>query len=61
MTRRTWIGIYIILAAIVANYVPLLNTHAEQDACAFGPVSNADYRAYLARAKEQSAIATPAL
>ena len=61
MARGKWIGIYIVLAAILANYVPLLNMHAEQDACVFGPVSNADYRAYLARAREHRAIATPAI
>ena len=61
MTRRGLIGLCLIVTAVIANYAPLLNTHSEQDACVFGPVSNADYRAYLARAKEQSAIAMPAL
>jgi hypothetical protein len=58
--RRTLIGICIIVAAIVANYVPLLNAHTEQDNCVFGPVSNAEYLAYLAQAKQQSPIANPA-
>jgi hypothetical protein len=50
-----------ILALIIANYAPLLNTHAEQDDCSFGPVSNDDYRGYLARAKAQSGVATPSV
>ena len=59
MARRGLLGL--LLTAVIANYIPLLNIHAEQDDCVFGPVSNADYRAYLARAREQSLIATPAL
>jgi len=38
-------------AFVVANYALLLNTHAEQDNCTFGPVSNEQYRAHLGRAK----------
>jgi hypothetical protein len=59
MIRRLLIGPSIILAAIAANFVPLLNTHSEQDDCSFGPISNVDYRAYLERAKAQSRVATP--
>jgi hypothetical protein len=61
MIRKFLIGPSIILAAVTANFVPLLNTHSEQDDCSFGPVSNVDYREYLARARAQSRIATPSL
>jgi hypothetical protein len=59
--RRTSIGICILLAAIAADYAPLLNGHDEQDDCVFGPVSNADYRAYLARAKAQLGATAPSI
>jgi hypothetical protein len=51
MTRKILICLCVVVAVIVANYLPLLNTHSEQDSCAFGPVSNEQYREYLARAK----------
>jgi hypothetical protein len=51
LKRKGRIALGVVVALIVANYAPLLNTHAEQDNCVFGPVSNAQYRAYLARAK----------
>lgn len=51
----------VIVAAVIANYAPLLNRHAEQDNCNFGPVSNAEYRAYLARAKSLQPFPTPSL
>jgi hypothetical protein len=59
MHHKLFIGLSAALAAIVANVVPLLDTHPEQDDCTFGPVSNADYREYLASAKAQLAV-TPA-
>lgn len=52
MLRRS-LAVIAILAAIIiaANHAPLLFLHSDQDNCAFGPVSNARYRAYLAEAK----------
>ncbi len=62
MNRRLWTGIILIVAAAaIANYAPLLNKHAEQDSCVFGPVSNAEYRTHLARAKSQLPLPTPSL
>jgi hypothetical protein len=61
MIRNAFIGPSIILAAIAVNFLPLLSTHPEQDDCSFGPVSNADYRGYLARARAHSLIATPSI
>jgi hypothetical protein len=55
------IAVGLLVALIVANYAPLLNTHTEQDDCSFGPVSNVDYRGYLARAKAQSGVAAPSI
>jgi hypothetical protein len=61
MNRKLKVGLIVIVAAVIANYAPLLNRHAEQDNCTFGPVSNADYRAHLARAKALLPIPTPSL
>jgi hypothetical protein len=61
MNRKQRIGLIVIVAAVIANYAPLLDGHAEQDKCTFGPVSNADYRAYLARAKSLLPFPTPSL
>jgi hypothetical protein len=61
MNRKLTVGLIVIVAAVIANYAPLLNRHAEQDNCTFGPVSNADYRAHLARAKALLPIPTPSL
>jgi hypothetical protein len=61
MNRKLRTGLIVIGAAVIANYAPLLNRHAEQDNCTFGPVSNADYRAYLARAKALLPPPTPSL
>ncbi len=49
----------IVFIVAVANYVPLLNTHSDQDNCAFGPVSNDQYRAYLAEAKNRQRTKWP--
>jgi hypothetical protein len=43
-------------SCIAANYAPLINSHSEQDSCSFGPVSNAEYRLYLSRARQLSLI-----
>jgi hypothetical protein len=59
MNRKRSIGLSIFVAAIAANYAPLLYTHAEQDNCVFGPVSNADYRTYLALARARSGVISP--
>jgi len=59
--RKLRNGLVVIVAAVIANYTPLLNRHAEQDNCTFGPVSNAEYRAYLARAKALLPFPTPSL
>jgi hypothetical protein len=61
MKRKLRVGLIVIVAAVIANYAPLLNGHAEQDNCTFGPVSNADYRAQLARAKALLPFPTPSL
>jgi hypothetical protein len=53
MKRRGLVALAIIGTAIAANYAPLLETHAEQDDCIFGPVSNERYRQYLATVKAQ--------
>ncbi|KRR19557.1 hypothetical protein CQ14_17225 [Bradyrhizobium lablabi] len=54
MFRRS-LAVFAILAAIIiaANYTPLLFLHSDQDNCAFGPVSNEQYRAYLREAKNR--------
>jgi hypothetical protein len=56
--RKASVAISIIAAIICANYVPLLITHAEQDNCSFGPVSNTEYRDYLARASARLVLPT---
>jgi hypothetical protein len=48
--RKVRIALGVVVALVVANYAPLLNTHVDQDNCVFGPVSNEQYRRYLARA-----------
>jgi|SRR4051812_11225797 hypothetical protein len=49
------LAVIAILAAIIiaANYAPLLSSHSDQDDCAFGPVSNQQYRAYLLEAMKR--------
>lgn len=49
-----------VVTIIVANYAPLLNRHADQDKCTFGPVSNEQYRAYLRQAQSQPRPKLPA-
>ena len=61
MTHKLRNCLIVIVAAVIANYAPLLNRHAEQDNCNFGPVSNAEYRAYLARAKALLPFPAPSL
>lgn len=61
MTHKLRNCLLVIVAAVIANYAPLLNRHAEQENCDFGPVSNAEYRAYLARAKALLPFPTPSL
>jgi hypothetical protein len=59
--RRVLVVVGIIaLLAITANYASLLNSHAEQDDCAFGPVSNQQYRGYLLEAKNRQRTKWPA-
>jgi hypothetical protein len=61
MNSRLFIGLSVVLAAIIANFAaPLFDLHSEQDNCAFGPVSNAEYRKYLASARAQLTL-TPSL
>jgi hypothetical protein len=54
MFRRS-LAVVAILAAIIigANYAPMLYSYSDQNNCAFGPVSNARYRAYLEEAKNR--------
>ena len=61
MTHKLRNRLIVIVAAVIANYAPLLNRHAEQDNCNFGPVSNAEYQTYLARAKALLPFPTPSL
>jgi hypothetical protein len=57
MSSRLSIGLSIVFAGIIANFAaPLFDSHSEQDNCTFGPVSNADYRKYLANARAQLAV-----
>jgi hypothetical protein len=54
---RKWLPLAIVLVLAAAYGGPLLLTYitnGEQDECSFGPVSNAQYRDYLRRAKELS-------
>jgi hypothetical protein len=48
--RRSSVTLAVLALAILANYAPLLDKNSEQDGCAFGQVSNPEYREYLARA-----------
>ncbi|MBR1125122.1 hypothetical protein JQ628_26620 [Bradyrhizobium lablabi] len=60
MKVRKWIPLAIVLGLATVYGAPLLLTYitnGEQDECSFGPVSNAQYRDYLRRAKELSSIA----
>ncbi len=54
---RKWLPLAIMLGLAAAYGGPLLITYianGEQDECTFGPVTNAQYRDYLRRAKELS-------
>lgn len=51
MKVRKWLPLVIVSGLAAAYGLPFLNTSGEQDDCGFGPVSNARYRDYLARAK----------
>jgi hypothetical protein len=52
MGRGLFVGLSIALAAVIANFLaPFFDAHSEQDNCTFGPISNADYSAYVASAK----------
>jgi hypothetical protein len=59
--RARWIiaGIGALLLGVYL--APLLESHPEQDECAFGPVSNARYRELLAEAKRRQATSWPRL
>lgn len=51
--RKFSIALALVAACLVAAYVlPLFSTHSDQDACTFGPVTNAQYRVYKAKASE---------
>jgi hypothetical protein len=60
-TVRNWLIAFGILGAIliVANYAPLAITHSDQDSCSFGPVTNGQYRAYLAEVKHRQQTEWP--
>jgi hypothetical protein len=54
---RKWLPLTIMMVLAAVFWGPLLLTYvanSEQDECSFGPVSNAQYRDYLRRAKELS-------
>lgn len=57
-----WMKVLGLIAAVfgAANYAPLLKTYPEQDACAFGPVSNEQYRSYLSEVKVRQRTTWPA-
>jgi hypothetical protein len=61
MFRRSF-AVFAVLAALIigANYAPLLYLHSDQDDCAFGPISNEQYRAYLKEAKNRQWTRWPA-
>ena len=50
MKVRRWLPLVIILGLAAAYGAPFLITYHEQDECTFGPVSNRQYRDYVARA-----------
>lgn len=54
MKASKWLPLAIVLGLAAAYGAPFLITYSEQDDCAFGPVTNAQYRDYLRRAKEFS-------
>ncbi len=56
-----WLAGAIVVALVITHFALLLPSHPEQDACAFGPVSNARYRELLAEAKRRQATTWPAL
>ena len=56
MTVRKWLLLAIIFGLAAAYGAPFLSTHSEQDDCTFGPVSNEQYRAYLATARKQLVV-----
>lgn len=52
MSRRVKILCFIAFVALILHTVSLLDTHPDQDECAFGPVSNQRYRELLAEAEK---------
>ena len=56
-----WVALAITCSLVVVHVLPLLQTHAEQDDCTFGPVSNARYRELLAEAKRRQKETWPPL
>lgn len=57
------VGILLAAAILLAGAyaAPFFSTHAEQDECSFGPVTNAQYRDLLAEAKRKQKAVWPAL
>jgi hypothetical protein len=51
--RARWLFAGIALALVTTHFALQLDTNWEQDACSFGPVSNARYRELLAEAKRK--------
>src|SRR5688572_32636360 len=51
MRKTRWVAAAAVVGLTGAHFVPLLFTHAEQDACSFGTVSNEEYRALLGKAR----------
>ena len=52
MSVRRLLVLAILLAPLIAYLAPLARTHADQDTCSFGPVSNREYLELLQRAKQ---------
>ncbi len=52
MSRRVKILCFMAFVALILHTVSLLDTHPDQDECAFGPVSNQRYRELLADAEK---------
>lgn len=60
LRHRTLTILVAISCALLGIYLlPLLETHPEQDACSFGPVSNARYRELLAEARRKQKTTWP--
>jgi len=58
---RAVLGLAVVTSVAWLQYGALLESHAEQDRCEFGPVSNERYRSYLSEAILRQASSWPSL